>query len=102
MRASLLAWGTRPPVTTGPASCPSVAKATVTLSASDVYGSGVSETRYVFDGGAETVYTSPFSITKVGAHTLEFWSVDKAGNVEIARARVVHRGPALRHGLRGR
>jgi hypothetical protein len=57
--------------------------ATILLTGTDnVGGSGVDHTYYRLDGGAETTYTAAFSTTKTGAHTLEFWSVDRAGNVE--------------------
>ena len=53
----------------------------VTLNASDGL-SGVDTTYYSVDGGAAQVYTGPFAQTQKGSHTISFWSVDKAGNVE--------------------
>ncbi|WP_197080918.1 endo-alpha-N-acetylgalactosaminidase family protein [Gordoniibacillus kamchatkensis] len=53
---------------------------TVTLTASDS-GSGVAGTYYSVDGGAKQQGTS-VTITAEGSHTLSYWSVDKAGNVE--------------------
>ncbi len=61
----------------------------LTLTAADA-GSGVAETYYKLDHGTQTLYNFPilgsgeppsFSFT-IGTHTLEYWSVDKAGNVE--------------------
>ena len=62
-----------------------VAKVTVTLSATDGDGTGVASIRYRLDGGSTTVYTAPLSVTKVGLRTLEFWSVDNAGNPETPK-----------------
>ena len=45
-------------------------------------GSGVSATYYILDGGTTTTYSKAFVVTNGGTHHLEFWSVDKAGNVE--------------------
>ncbi len=56
--------------------------ATIALSASDNSGgTGVASTRYVLDGGPETIGTS-VTVSTAGGHTLEFWSVDAAGNAE--------------------
>jgi len=44
--------------------------------------SGVEATYYSIDGSTRTYYTGPFKIATVGKHTLDFWSVDIAGNVE--------------------
>ncbi len=54
---------------------------TVKLTATD-NASGVAKTYYSLDGGATTTYTAAFKITSAGTHTLKFWSVDVAGNVE--------------------
>src|SRR5204863_8676439 len=43
--------------------------------------SGVAATHYILDGGADTTGTT-VTIAADGQHTLAFWSVDKAGNVE--------------------
>ncbi|WP_171640745.1 discoidin domain-containing protein [Paenibacillus phytorum] len=55
---------------------------TVTLSASD-NGSGVSNTYYTVDDGAEQTGTTVV-LSEEGVHKLVYWSVDKAGNVEQA------------------
>ncbi|WP_084469503.1 family 16 glycoside hydrolase [Jiangella gansuensis] len=55
---------------------------TVTLQARDAT-SGVAQTQYRMAGTEEpTVYDDPINVTDVGAHTIEFRSVDVAGNVE--------------------
>jgi len=54
---------------------------TVTLSSTDV-GSGVATTYYKIDSGSATIGTS-FTIPE-GSHTVTYWSVDNAGNAEVA------------------
>jgi large repetitive protein len=56
------------------------ASTTVTLHATDGL-SGVEHTSYMLDGGAEQSGTS-ILISDEGVHTLQFWSVDNAGNEE--------------------
>ena len=66
---------------------------TVTLSASDG-DSGVAGTYYSIDDAtcddptdvACTLYTVPFAITSEGQHTLRFFSVDTAGNLEMVQS----------------
>ena len=60
----------------------------VTLSASDNL-SGVANTFYTLNGGSAQTYTSTFSITNDGVYTIEFWSVDVAGNTETHQTRTV-------------
>jgi hypothetical protein len=54
--------------------------ATVTLSVYDG-GSGVAATNYTVDGGPQQTGTS-VDLTAEGIHTIAYWSVDIAGNVE--------------------
>jgi hypothetical protein len=54
---------------------------TVTLSATDNL-SGVAHTYYTLDGGSQTTYSAAFNVTTTGSHTVKYWSVDVAGNVE--------------------
>ena len=54
---------------------------TVTLTSADDI-TGVSAIYYKLDGGPQTTYNGPFTVTAEGAHTVEFWAVDNAGNVE--------------------
>src|SRR5439155_6859602 len=57
----------------------------ITLVAADAE-SGVAATYYTLDGVQHT-YTSTFSINLDGTHTVTYWSVDNAGNVEDATAK---------------
>lgn len=57
---------------------------TVTLAAADGDGSGVESTSYRVDGGEWRAYASPVSVSAPGEHTVEYRSVDVAGNVEEA------------------
>ena len=59
----------------------------ITLSSSDNL-SGVANTFYRVDGGAAQTYTSEFSVSN-GTHTISYWSVDIAGNIESAHSSVV-------------
>jgi hypothetical protein len=54
--------------------------ATVSLSANDAL-SGVAATYYAIDSGSRQTYSGSFKLAD-GAHTVIYWSVDKAGNVE--------------------
>ena len=54
-----------------------------TLSGSDAV-SGVATTKYQIDGGAVQTYSSAVTISTQGDHTVTYWSVDNAGNVEDA------------------
>lgn len=48
--------------------------------------SGIDKTYYKVDGGNTQEYSDPFTYGLPGVHTITFWSVDKAGNVEDATA----------------
>ena len=54
---------------------------TVTLTASDDL-SGVAATYYQIDSGSRQTYSGPFTYTQPGPHTMGYYSVDVAGNVE--------------------
>jgi len=71
---------TTAPVTTSDAKATYVTSASVKLTATDA-GTGVANTYYILDGGVQTAGVA-VSVTTTGTHTLEFWSTDKAGNVE--------------------
>lgn len=60
----------------------------VTLNASDNL-SGVASTFYSINAGSAQTYTTTFSIASDGVYTIEFWSVDVAGNTETHQTRIV-------------
>jgi subtilase family serine protease len=70
-----------PPVTTISPAAP------FTLTAADS-GCGVTFTRYRIDGGSWTIYTGGFNLSE-GEHTINYYSIDKLGNVEQERSLVV-------------
>jgi hypothetical protein len=57
---------------------------TVTLVSSDTM-SGVASTTYSLDSGDWLAYLNSFSISQEGVHTMEFYSVDNAGNTEAQK-----------------
>jgi hypothetical protein len=57
---------------------------TATLTVTDDM-SGVNYTMYKVDNGVWTVYTLPFVVMGNGLHTIHFYSVDNAGNVETEK-----------------
>ena len=63
----------------------------VTLSAVDnENGSGVDKTTYSLDDGATwTEYAKPFSISKEGTSSVQYFSVDKQGNIEKTKIQAV-------------
>jgi len=69
------------PVTSSDAKTTYVSSASIKLTATDA-ASGVAATYYKLDGGAQ-VSGSTINVTAVGSHTVEFWSVDVAGNAEL-------------------
>ena len=62
-----------------------VGSPTVTLTAADDL-SGVKQTLYRIDNGAWETYSQPVTIAMDGIHTLEYKSVDRAGNEEAVRS----------------
>ena len=62
----------------------------VTLTAADTGRSGVAATYYTVHGGAQVAYAAPFSVSGQGSHRVTYWSVDQAGNAEIAAAGYVN------------
>ncbi|HSW96881.1 MAG TPA: carboxypeptidase regulatory-like domain-containing protein [Candidatus Saccharimonadales bacterium] len=52
---------------------------TITLSSTATSGYTVANTYYTLDGGSQQTYTSPFTITTDGNHTITYWSIDNSG-----------------------
>jgi hypothetical protein len=59
---------------------------TVSLDPRDGRGSGVARTEYRLPGGAFTPYTGPFRVEAAGVQTVEYRSIDTAGNEEPPKA----------------
>ena len=60
----------------------------VSLSAVD-NGSGVQNSFYRIDGGVVQTYAGTFSLSAVGQHTVEYWSVDNVNNTEVPHSLVL-------------
>jgi len=61
---------------------------TVTLSASDDI-SGVARTEYDLDAAGWTLYSAPLVLSTDAVHTLQYRSIDRSSNVEMARSLTV-------------
>ncbi len=74
---------TTPPVTT----CAITGEnpVTITLTATDD-SSGVNYTMYKIDDGTYAAYTAPVQVSIPGDHTVYFYSVDLAGNIETEKS----------------
>ncbi len=70
---------TTAPVTNSDAKATYLSSAIIKLSATD--NVGVTATYFTLDGGVQTAGTT-INVTAPGAHTIQFWSVDAAGNIE--------------------
>ncbi|RDE16934.1 MAG: hypothetical protein C4K47_00630 [Candidatus Thorarchaeota archaeon] len=55
----------------------------VTMTFDDGAGTGVASVYYILDSGAVTLYTGMFEESGNGYHSIEFWSVDNLGNIEL-------------------
>ncbi|MBN1281344.1 MAG: choice-of-anchor J domain-containing protein, partial [Candidatus Thermoplasmatota archaeon] len=74
-----------------------VSDVTVTLTATDDL-SGVNYTMYKLDSGVYVEYTAPFVVTDDGDHTVSFYSVDLAGNIETEKTQeftIQHKAPLV-------
>jgi hypothetical protein len=60
----------------------------VSLSAAD-NGSGVQNSYYRIDGGVVQTYAGTFSLSAVGQHTVEYWSVDNVNHTEVTHLLVI-------------
>jgi hypothetical protein len=76
-----------PPSTTATGAPPSWSRvATISLTATDTY-SGVGTSRYKVNGSATTTYAGPVVVTSPeDTDTVQYWSVDVAGNVESTKS----------------
>jgi len=91
---------TVPPVTTASGALPTYPGfAALSLAATDA-GSGVAHTYWKFDGGPQMEGLSVQVQLTVGSHTVEYWSVDKAGNIEahktlstVVVSGILHKSP---------
>jgi parallel beta-helix repeat protein len=61
----------------------------VTLSATDAL-SGIESKWYKVDAGYWTLYSTPFTVSGNGAHTVQYYSFDHAGNQEIATSLTIN------------
>jgi hypothetical protein len=64
-----------------------ISDVTVTLTATDD-NSGVDYIKYKLDSGAWTTYSVPFAVSMDGSHTVYFYAVDNAGNIEAEKTSV--------------
>ncbi len=66
--------------------------------------SGIANTYYSVDGGAQQTYAGPFTVNGNAQHQVSYWSVDRFGNTETARALVVkidNAGPTMQNAVTG-
>ncbi|MBN2599074.1 MAG: hypothetical protein JXA75_00935, partial [Candidatus Thermoplasmatota archaeon] len=80
-----------------------ISDVTVTFTAIDA-GSGVNYTMYQLDDGAWSLYANPVVVSDDGEHTLDFYSVDIAGNKEPenhCNFTIQHPGPSITIRVKG-
>ncbi|HTH72753.1 MAG TPA: hypothetical protein VL737_05350 [Candidatus Pristimantibacillus sp.] len=70
---------------------------TVTLTATPDTGYTIDHTYYRVDGGPQQDYTGPFTVTGLGKHGVEYWSIDTTG-ISEAQHRSVGFAINYRHG----
>ncbi|HEX9094321.1 MAG TPA: hypothetical protein VF902_10100, partial [Coriobacteriia bacterium] len=85
---NILDWkaDTTPPVTGDDAATTYFGTATITLTPTDVGGTGVDYTMWRFDSAPVWNTGTVAATSTVGLHTLEFYSVDNAGNRETTQS----------------
>lgn len=60
----------------------------VHLTSSDAE-SGTNNTYYRIDSGTWTRYVAPFSVSTAGAHSIQYYAVDRSGNAEAVRSNLL-------------
>lgn len=84
-----------PPVTTASTTGPTglngwhIGNVDVSLTAVDVE-SGLATTTYSINNGPGNTYFSPFTVTQEGTTTIQFYSTDRAGNIEPAHTLTIN------------
>jgi hypothetical protein len=61
-----------------------ISNVTIALTATDT-DSGINNTYYQVDNASWNTYTSPFVVTTDNSHTLKYYSIDNAGNIESVK-----------------
>ncbi len=81
-----------PPQTTLVAGAPQFSTTTLFIATATPLGLAVSEparTFYAVDSSSFATYSGTFTLVALGTHTVQFYSIDLAGNVEVARSSAV-------------
>lgn len=67
---------------------PNWVNSSVTIAINAIDSSGVAAIHYTIDSGAEQVVagdTATFTVSDSGIHTIAYWAVDNAGNIEVTK-----------------
>lgn len=78
--------------TVDPATASAVSGANVWLNSTDAT-SGIGSTMYRIDNGSWQVYTGMLTVVGAGNHTVQFYSLDAAGNQEVTKSVIVAGAP---------
>ena len=65
----------------------------ITLTATATAGFTIDATYYTIDGGPTQTYTDPFTVSDIGSHIVEYWSVDNIGVFEITKTLPINIDP---------